>query len=162
MGFTRSAEHSRILSHLRSQLFDGEVHWYETSVCHASGECGLGFFFAHHKLSDVAVNAICANNSICSGGGAICKVQEDRLISAVVVLDRNQAFAHVYTILRDRCDEVIDEMCTMTGLQSCGALLGVNMLAGGGTVALYSDVLSYLPGLHDNVEVLGGRMKLTE
>ena len=136
-GNTWSTEHCRVLSHLRSQLLDSQVHWHQASVSYAAGECGLGFFLAHHKFSDVAVDAIGANNRIRGGGSAICKAQDDRLIRTEVVFNLDQTLAHVYAIFRDSCDEVIDEMCTVTGLQAGGALLGMNMLAGSGTMTLH-------------------------
>ena len=136
---TWSTEHSRVLSHLGSQLLNSQVHWHQASVSYAAGERRLGFVFAHHELSNVAVDAIGANDSICGGSGAVCKAQDNRLITTEIVLNLNQTFAHMYAIFGDSCDEVVDEMGTVTGLQAGGALLGMNMLAGSGTMALHHE-----------------------
>ena len=92
------------------------------------------------------MNAIGANDGIRSGGGAIRKVQDNGFISTIVVFDRDQTFAHVYAILGDGCDEVVDEMCAVARLQSRRAFLGMNMLAGVGAVTLdyEADMLRYL------------------
>ncbi len=82
------------------------------------------------------MNAIRANDSICSGDGAICEMQDDRSVKIILILDVNETFAHVYAIFGDTFDEVVDKLYTLTRLQSCGALLGMNCFAGVPTMAL--------------------------
>ena len=90
------------------------------------------------------MDAIGADDSICGGGGTICKAQVDRLIRTEIIFNLNQTLAHMDAIFGDSCDEVVDEMCTVTGLQAGGALLGMNMLAGGRTMTLHLSELILL------------------
>ena len=82
------------------------------------------------------MNAIGANDSVCSGDGLICEVQDDGSIEIILILNVDKAFAHVYAIFGNTSDEVVDKIYTLTRLQSCRALLGVDQFARVLTVAL--------------------------
>ena len=161
-GNTRSAEHSRILRRFSSQLFDSYIHRYQASVCYTSRECGLCLFFAHQELSDKAVDTVGTNDSVCSGRGTICKLQKDRLIRTRLVFNGHETFAHVYTICRNSLDKIVDEVCSVARLQSCGAFLSVDQLPRGWTMALHNGLVRKFDSIRDRFEVLRGRIQHTE